>query len=71
MSSSGAQISSPKGRDEDFFLISGSTEQRECAKELIAKKVVSQETLSANDPNLFPRCIFASCRAKWLKRFCF
>ncbi|XP_068700394.1 uncharacterized protein [Montipora foliosa] len=39
MRSSGAQISSPKGRDEDFFLISGSTEQRECAKELMAKKV--------------------------------
>ena len=40
-SSSGAQIRSPNGRDEDFFLIIGTTEQRECAKKLITKKLVS------------------------------
>ena len=47
MRSSGAQISPPKERGEDFFLISGSSEQRKCAKEHIAKKLVSQETLNA------------------------
>ena len=41
ISSSGAQIRSSKRRDEDLFLIIGTTEQRECAKKLITKKLVS------------------------------
>ncbi|XP_068687467.1 uncharacterized protein [Montipora foliosa] len=50
-SSSGAQINSPKGRDEDFFLISGTTEQRECAKKLITKELEEIRSRMSKGPS--------------------
>ncbi|XP_068751300.1 uncharacterized protein [Montipora capricornis] len=51
ISSSGAQIRSPKGRDEDLFLIIGTTEQRECAKKLITKKVEEIRSRMSKGPS--------------------
>ena len=41
MDKSGARVST-RSKEEEGFTISGSQEQRECAKELILKKVVSR-----------------------------